>query len=177
VRKEGKARFLERMGGAISAAEYLFQGLGRGLDLNALDGQARLADLALPYIRTIPDGVLREMTMERLATITKTSPEALKRGAKMSRAPSPGRRAIPEGRGTSRLSERLLTILLKHPEFLAKLDDHRRAASSAWAIPYWAESCVTWPNNPKPIWRRCSAIGPVSRVTRPLWNSPTGRWS
>jgi hypothetical protein len=67
------------------------------------------------------------MTMERLATITKTSPEALKRGAKMSRAPSPGRRAIPEGRGTSRLSERLLTILLKHPEFLAKLDDHRRA--------------------------------------------------
>jgi len=127
VRKEGKARFLERMGGAISAAEYLFQGLGRGLDLNSLDGQARLADLALPYIRTIPDGVLREMTMERLATITKTSPEALKRGAKMSRAPSPGRRAIPEGRGTSRLSERLLTILLKHPEFLAKLDDHRRA--------------------------------------------------
>ena len=65
--------------------------------------------------------------MERLATITKTSPEALKRGAKMSRAPSPGRRAFPEGRGTSRLSERLLTILLKHPEFLAKLDDHRRA--------------------------------------------------
>ena len=29
VRKEGKARFLERMGGAISAAEYLFQGLGQ----------------------------------------------------------------------------------------------------------------------------------------------------
>ena len=44
VRKEGKARFLERMGGAISAAEYLFQGLGRGLDLNAFDGRARLAD-------------------------------------------------------------------------------------------------------------------------------------
>ncbi len=62
------------MSGAISAAEYLFQGLGQGLDLNSLDGQARLADLALPYIRTIPDGVLRELTMERLATIAKTSP-------------------------------------------------------------------------------------------------------
>ncbi len=126
VRKEGKARFLERMGGAISAAEYLFQGLGRGLDLNTLDGQARLADLALPYIRTIPDGVLRELTMERLATIAKTSPDALNRGAKLSRT-APGRRPTPEGRGTSRLSERLLTILLKHPEFLANLDDHRRA--------------------------------------------------
>ncbi len=35
VRKEGKARFSERIGGAISAAEYLFQGLGKGLDLNS----------------------------------------------------------------------------------------------------------------------------------------------
>ena len=126
VRKEGKARFLERMGGAISAAEYLFQGLGRGLDLNTLDGQARLADLALPYIRTIPDGVLRELTMERLQRSRKRRPDALNRGAKLSRT-APGRAPTPEGRGTSRLSERLLTILLKHPEFLANLDDHRRA--------------------------------------------------
>src|SRR5258705_11709276 len=108
------------MTGAISAAEYLFQRLGQGLDLSAMDGQARLADLALPYIRTIPDGVLRELTMERLATIAKTSPEALQRGAKMSKASS-GRRPLPDGKATSRLSERLLTILLKHPEFLANL--------------------------------------------------------
>ncbi len=126
VRKEGKARFVERIGGAISAAEYLFQGLGRGLDLNSLDGQARLADLALPYIKSIPDGVLRELTMERLATMAKTSPEALQRGAKMSKASS-GRRSVTDGKASSRLSERLLTILLKHPEFLAKLDAHRRA--------------------------------------------------
>jgi DNA primase len=125
VRKEGKARFVERIAGAISAAEYLFQGLGRGLDLNTLDGQARLADLALPYIRTIPDGVLRELTMERLATMAKTSPEALQRGAKMSKASA--KRLPVDGRATARLSERLLTIVLKHPEFLSKLDEHRRA--------------------------------------------------
>jgi DNA primase len=126
VRKEGKARFVARIGSAISAAEYLLQGLGRGLDLNSLDGQARLADLALPYIRTIPDGVLRELTMERLATIAKTSPDALQRGAKMSKAPT-GRRTLPDGRAPTRLNERLLTILLKHPEFLAHLDGNRRA--------------------------------------------------
>jgi DNA primase len=119
-------QFLERMRGAISAAEYLFQGLGRGLDLNTLDGQARLADLALPYIRTIPDGVLRELTMERLASIAKTSPDALNRGARMARV-VPARRPTPDGKGVSRLSERLLTILLKHPEFLSQLDALRRA--------------------------------------------------
>lgn len=126
VRKEGKVQFLERMRGAISAAEYLFQGLGRGLDLNTLDGRARLADLALPYIRTIPDGVLRELTMERLASIAEASPEALNRGAKITRV-VPTRKPLPDGKGASRLSERLLTILLKHPEFLSQLDDHRRA--------------------------------------------------
>ena len=126
VRKEGKARFIERIGGAISAAEYLFQGLGKGLDLNTLDGQARLADLALPYIRTIPDGVLRELTLERLATMTRSSPEALQRGAKMAKTPLPLRRPV-DARATSRLNERLLTILLKHPEYFAKLDEHRRA--------------------------------------------------
>ncbi len=126
VRKEGKARFLERMRGAISASEYLFQGLERGLDLNTIDGQARLADLALPYIRDIPDGVLRELTLERLATVTKTSPEALNRGAKMVRI-SPVRPQPSGGRGVSRLGQRLLAMLLKHPEFLSDLDDHRRA--------------------------------------------------
>ncbi len=129
VRKEGKARFSERIAGAISAAEYLFQGLGRGLDLNTLDGQARLADLAMPYVQSIPDGVLRELTMERLASMAKTSSEALQRGAKLSRAPARQPRVGASARGgaSGRLSERLLTILLKHPEFLAKLDDRRRA--------------------------------------------------
>jgi len=126
VRKEGKARFVERIAGAISAAEYLFQGLGRGLDLSSLDGQARLVDLALPYIRSIPDGVLRELTMDRLAAVAKASPEALQRGARMAQA-SPAKRPTARSGATTRLSERLLTILLKHPEFLATLDEHRRA--------------------------------------------------
>ncbi len=129
VRKEGKARFSERVAGAVSAAEYLFQGLARGLDLSTLDGQARLADLAMPYIQSIPDGVLRELTMERLASMAKTSPEALQRGAKLSRTPARQPRVSENARdvANARLSERLLAILLKHPEFLARLDAHRRA--------------------------------------------------
>ncbi len=126
VRKEGKARFSERAGGAISAAEYLFQGLSKGLDLTAMDGRARLADLALPYIKAIPDGVLRELTIERLATLTKVSPEGLQRGAKLAiTAPAPRRPAPPLA--SSPLNDRLLTLLLRHPEYLGKLDDHRRA--------------------------------------------------
>jgi DNA primase len=125
VRKEGKTRFSERMAGAISAAEYLFQRLGQGLDLNSMDGRARLADLALPYIRSMPEGVLRELSMERLANLAKVSRDGLERGAKFAQVAvrTPPTRTVE----TSRLGERLLTILLKHPEYLAQLDDHRRA--------------------------------------------------
>ena len=126
VRKEGKERFVERIGGAVGAAEYLFQRLSIGLDLSTMDGRARLAELALPYLKTIPDGVLRELAMERLATIARMSPEALVRGAKVVHH-APAKRPAQQTRGLARLSERLLAILLKHPEYLTRLDEHRRA--------------------------------------------------
>lgn len=125
VRKEGKVRFGERISAAISATEYLFQRLGQGLDLGAMDARARLADLALPYIRTMPHGVLRELTTERLAEVAKVSRTGLERAAPA--APSVPRRADGRRIDLSRLSERLLTILLKYPQFLARLDVHRRA--------------------------------------------------
>jgi DNA primase len=126
VRKEGKAQFLQRMTGAISAAEYLFQRLGQGLDLSEMDGRARLADLALPFIRTIPDGVLRELTMERLATLAKVSRDGLERRAPMS-VPTQVSRAPNKTDATSQLHEKLIVLLLKHPEYLGQLDAHRRA--------------------------------------------------
>ncbi|HET6473189.1 MAG TPA: DNA primase [Pseudomonadales bacterium] len=126
VRKEGKERFAERVGGAVGAAEYLFQHLSIGLDLTTMDGRARLAELALPYLRTIPEGVLRELAMERLASIARMSPDALVRGAKVVKR-APTNRPTPRAQGLSRLSERLLAILLKHPEYLKALDEHRRA--------------------------------------------------
>ena len=126
VRKEGKELFAERIGGAIGAAEYLFQRLSIGLDLSTMDGRARLAELALPYLKTIPEGVLRELAMERLATIARLSPNALVRGAKVVRH-APAKRPAQPARGLSRLSERLLAILLKHPEYLTALDEQRRA--------------------------------------------------
>jgi DNA primase len=126
VRKEGKAGFETRIGGAVSAAEYLFERLSRGVDLATMDGRARLADLALPHIRTMPQGVLREMAMERLASLAAVSRAALERGVPGAGA-RPSRGVLARPAKMSRLSEQLLTLLIRHPEYLARLDDHRRA--------------------------------------------------
>ena len=70
VRKLGKAAFTERLAGAQGALEFLLQRLSSGLDLNSLDGQARLAGLAQPYIEKLPQGMLRERVQARVAEMT-----------------------------------------------------------------------------------------------------------
>lgn len=133
VRREGKEAFENRLRHALSAAEYLFGHLGEDLDLTVMDERARLAELALPLIAKVPDGVLRELMMNRLADLAQLPVEALYRGAgtaargtgatqRMGAAPKPVT-AKP-----SRIHQHVLALLLKHPEFLATLDPARRDA-------------------------------------------------
>jgi len=67
VNAEGKDGFLQRAANGVSALDYLFDTLAKGLDLGMPDDQARLAHLAKPLIETVPNGVLRGLLLERLA--------------------------------------------------------------------------------------------------------------
>ena len=125
MRREGRTAFEARVKGAVSAAEYLFQRLAQGVDLAVLDGKARLADLALPYIRQVPEGVLRSLMLRRLSELTALEPETLvatRPATGADRTPRPRRAA--EGR---RLNEFLLTVLVRAPSVLASIDVDRRA--------------------------------------------------
>ncbi len=66
VRKEGRESFLERVALADSLSNFLLNALERRVDSASQDGQARLVDLALPYLRRIPAGGLRESLVGRL---------------------------------------------------------------------------------------------------------------
>jgi len=67
VRKEGKEGFLKRAAGGVSALDYLFDTLAKGLDLSTPDDQARFAHLATPLIQSVPQGVLKGLLLDRLA--------------------------------------------------------------------------------------------------------------
>jgi DNA primase len=70
VRKEGRDAFLARQAQATPLPEFLFQTLQKRADVSRLDGRARLAELARPIISKLPDGVFRQMMLERLSTIS-----------------------------------------------------------------------------------------------------------
>jgi len=137
VNSEGKDGFLRRAAGGVSALDYLFDTLGRGLDLSMPDDQARLAHLAKPLIETVPNGVLKGLLLERLqqqagrAAVRSVSPNTLATpesaaGSAPLRAPGSaqttgqshgGRGSVVAGRQETRRPRRMLMMLLKQPAF------------------------------------------------------------
>ena len=70
VRKIGNAAFSKQIGTATQLAEFFFQALGEQVDMNSLEGRARLGKMALPYIDKIPRGIYHRLILDQLASIT-----------------------------------------------------------------------------------------------------------
>ncbi len=67
VRKEGGEGLATRLAQARSLPDFLFEELQKQVDVRRLDGRARLAELARPLLAKLPQGVLQQMMVQRLA--------------------------------------------------------------------------------------------------------------
>jgi DNA primase len=67
VALEGKAAFESRLESSLPLSEYLVKQLSTDINLASIDGRARLAELAKPLIARVPDGIYRELLIDRLA--------------------------------------------------------------------------------------------------------------
>jgi DNA primase len=70
VRKEGAEAFQARVRQAQPLPDYFFATLRAQVDLDRLDGRARLAELARPHLAKLVPGVLRELLLEQLARLS-----------------------------------------------------------------------------------------------------------
>ncbi len=116
VRSEGKDAFLARVDAASPAIEYLFARLSEGLDLSQLDGQAKLASLAVPYLERVPKGILRQLMEQRLEQLTGLS------SGNAGPAPRAARRESRPPALLTALERRLLRYLLLAPGLAAELN-------------------------------------------------------
>ncbi len=67
VAEEGRERFEARIAEAIPISEYLVSALAAQVELDSVDGRARLAELARPLLQRVPPGIYYELLLERLA--------------------------------------------------------------------------------------------------------------
>ena len=77
VRAQGPEALRALTEKADALSTYLFRHLSEGLDLNTVDGRARLARLALPYLDKPAGPVYRALLTEELAQLTRLDKESL----------------------------------------------------------------------------------------------------
>jgi DNA primase len=120
VRKQGKEAFEALLKAAQPLSDFLFDHFTGQVDMESIDGRAKLVEMALPLLQTLPEGVFRNMMMEQLETLARhrLTPQAL--------APREGRRDRPSGvrPAQSRTSLRLaLAYLVQNPGLAALVNN------------------------------------------------------
>ncbi|WP_461536087.1 DNA primase [Spongorhabdus nitratireducens] len=71
VRQEGPDAFSQRIRSeALTFDNYFFRHLAEDIDMQTMDGRARLAKVAQPYLQLMPAGVLKQLVLNRLAEQT-----------------------------------------------------------------------------------------------------------
>jgi DNA primase len=139
IAAEGRTAFEERLGHAVPLSEYLVRELSEQSELASADGRARFAESARPLFAKVPEGVYRELLLERLAQVVGLSAARLQELWALGRAgppaapsaPQPVRRAPARGAGRGSLVRQAIVRLLHYPAIALEVTDPERAGLDA----------------------------------------------
>ncbi|HUO83235.1 MAG TPA: DNA primase [Gammaproteobacteria bacterium] len=121
VHTRGAEAFTHRLDEAVPLSDFLIRRLAEDVDMQSVDGRARLAELARPLVRRIPPGVYRELLVEALADavgLTIERLEPLLTGEDRQAEPQP-RAPRMASLARSNLVRKAIALLLRYP-FLAR---------------------------------------------------------
>ncbi len=123
VREIGADAFRARVEQAMPLADYLLSQLKAQANPNTLEGRARLATLAKPFLARLREGPLRELLTDEIAKLTRLS-----RADLSSSAPARGDQAAREASESAVLLlakpvRDALRVLLEQPALAAELTD------------------------------------------------------
>ena len=145
VGQEGRESFEARLAGALPLSEYLVRELAQHSDLTNADGRARFAEAARPLFLKVPEGVFRELLLERLAEVVGLNPRRLGElwtpaaAATAPQAPpTPLRRPSARatlGAGRGSLVRQAIVRLLHHPQIALEVEAAERAGLEASEEP------------------------------------------
>jgi DNA primase len=129
VRDNGAKAFEGALAEGVPLSDFLVQELALKVDMDSVDGRARLAELAKTLVKRIPQGVYRELLTERLADAVGLSAAKLDalfskdqetgRGQRSARGIAGirnARSALQPGVGKPSVIRRAITLLLNNPQ-------------------------------------------------------------
>ncbi len=97
VRQQGREAFLVLADKSPTLSQYLFNHLSEELSLDTVDGRARLAKLALPFLQRVKGELYRKLLRRELAALTRLEEDELASLTQPVAAPPPAMptRAVP----------------------------------------------------------------------------------
>ncbi len=158
VQQNGADAFMGALDNALPLSDFLIEELSSQVDMESVDGRARLAELARPLVSRIPPGVYRELLTEELAAevglpahklesiLAKDTAQAgVKPGATSTRL-----RAKHQGTTSGNLSivRRAITLILHHPNAALNADVEKMDGVSKRGIDLLRELIETVQSEP-----------------------------
>jgi DNA primase len=141
VNEYGSSAFVEAVDNGVALSDFMIRELSSQVDMDTVDGKARLAELAKPLVNNIPAGVYRELLVESLATAVGLSASKLGKMIEQSSQsngqfgaaehivkPSHGTASMKSGQPS--VVRRAITLLLNFPQAGDKLDVEKLAGVS-----------------------------------------------
>ena len=144
ISNQGKAAFDAFIRGALPVTDFMIDRLSEGLDLSGVGGKARLAKETKPLIETMPEGIYRQLTLQKLESMLGTRLEVA--AAKSERpaaqasvpAPTPGQpeqAPLSKPRRRADKSESLLlrraaTLVLQIPTVVSNYSEAEHAPAA-----------------------------------------------
>jgi DNA primase len=132
VNENGADAFVKLLENGMALSEFLIEELASQVDMETIDGRARLAELARPLINNIPTGVYRELLLAGLADAVGLTAPKLERMLASARgentrvkANASTVRVVPRrtfAAGQPSVVRRAITLLLNHPSAARDLD-------------------------------------------------------
>ncbi len=132
VGEEGKDRFEARLQQALPLSEYFLKHLSSQVDVQTLDGRARLGELAKPLLERIPAGLYRELLADEVAKVVRIDRsrlakslgvDELKGGEPLQERPVEHRGARQASAGRRNLVRQSIHLLVHYPQIADKVPD------------------------------------------------------
>ncbi|MDH5470973.1 MAG: toprim domain-containing protein, partial [Gammaproteobacteria bacterium] len=126
IRKIGREAFEQQVSSATHLSDFFFDRMSGQLDIDSIDGRARLVNEAKPLLAKLPDSMFRQLMVERLAELAHTRTDSL--SGHLEQAPPP---EMPKARPAQRpatgggksVVRKAIEILLYQPDLALAVGD------------------------------------------------------
>ncbi|MEN8710611.1 MAG: DNA primase [Arenicellales bacterium] len=109
---------------SLPLPEYMLSHLSADIDLQRMDGKAKLAGLARPLLNSLPRGTLKAMLLRELAAITHMDEASLTELMQEEKKPAPERQVTSTAKHKKHnLIGKTLSLLLNQPEMALGVDN------------------------------------------------------